>query len=344
MNKHANIEADPWESLETKVEFLKKPEAYQEPYSSIEAIETHMSWVFLTDQHAYKLKKPIKYSFLDLSQLKARYLNCRCELEINQALAPGFYLEARALCQGDSPSFYPLGKTLKGKIVDWLVQMKRFPREKTLKRLIQQHSVDKGRLKEAAFILSRFYQRSSPDKTPCNDYCHRLKRYLTENFNTLSQPRYGLDQIQVQAIHARQFSLLDGLSGHIEQRAQQGKIIECHGDLRPEHICLLSPPIFVDRLEFNPELRTMDPIDELSYLALECELLGEPEIGKVFFEIYQSQSQDQPPTELLSFYKSLRACVRARISAWHLDDPRVSDKDKWQRTSKMYLEQAAVIL
>ncbi|QBR85086.1 hypothetical protein E3983_12440 [Legionella israelensis] len=343
MNNETNHQATPWEELEKKVEFLKKTEAYEKPCKKIEAIETHMSWVFLTEEHAFKLKKPIQYSFLDLRKLDARYLNCLCELEINQDLAPGFYIEATALCQ-NKQQFYPVGQDIKGKVVDWLLKMQRFPQDKTLKQQIKQDKIDETKLREAALILARFYKQSAPEKIKNNDYRKRLNRYVTDNFNALTRSQYGLDQIQVQAIHSAQFHLLCELSDELEQREMQGKIIDCHGDLRPEHICLISPPIFVDRLEFDPELRKMDPVDELSYLTLECDLLGRADIGEFFFDVYQKKTNDQPSAKLLSFYQSLRACVRAKISAWHLDDPRVSDKDKWQRNAKKYLQYAAFIL
>lgn len=102
--------------------------------------------------------------------------------------------------------------------------------------------------------------------------------------------------------------------------------------------------MIIDRLDFNDELRMMDPCDELSYLSLECELLGRPDIGALFFTIYQKETNDCPTNRLLSFYKSYRAGLRARMCIWHLDDPRIEDLDKWFRKAECYLKLSASFL
>ncbi|KTD25404.1 Uncharacterised protein [Legionella lansingensis] len=341
---NANKQIRLWEELKNKVEYLKDCASYHEQCSSIEAIETHMSWVFLTEQHAYKLKKPIHYAFLDLRRLEARYLNCQRELEINQELAPNTYLSVIPLCQDIHQQYSPINGYLNGEPVDWLLKMNKFPRDLTLEQVIKRKNTVLSKIEEAAKILVAFYQKALPARLNAQEYISKYKQYVINDFQTLSLPHYNLDEILIKSVYQTLLNTLSELSSCIEQRVYEGRIIECHGDLRPEHVCLTSPPIFVDRLEFSKELRTMDPVDELSYLALECELLGNAEIGAYFFETYQSITHDHPPQKLLSFYKSYRAFLRAKIAAWHLDDPRVTDPDKWLRKAKIYLEQAVLTL
>ena len=127
-------------------------------------------------------------------------------------------------------------------------------------------------------------------------------------------------------------------------RAFKGKIIEGHGDLRPEHICLTQPPIIIDRLEFSKSLRTLDPWDELSYFFIECAYLNHPEIGNFFVSHYLESTHDEVSLDLITFYKVFRACLRAKISAWHMDDPRVVEKEKYLLKARKYLSLANLIL
>jgi aminoglycoside phosphotransferase family enzyme len=121
----------------------------------------------------------------------------------------------------------------------------------------------------------------------------------------------------------------------------QGRIVEGHGDLRPEHVCLGPEPLFIDCLEFNRDWRVLDPADELAYLAMECEHAGAPWIGEVVFETYREATGDNPPLPLVRFYKAYRATVRAKLSAWHLKDhPDPADQGKWIARAQRYLELA----
>ncbi|MCK5480722.1 MAG: hypothetical protein KAJ06_06235, partial [Gammaproteobacteria bacterium] len=118
-------------------------------------------------------------------------------------------------------------------------------------------------------------------------------------------------------------------------------IVEAHGDLRPEHICLTDPPVFIDCLEFNRRFRLLDTADELAFLAMECEHAGAPFIGPVLFETYRQCSGDDPPQLLVCFYKAYRAQMRAKLSIRHLGSCDYGDADKWVQRTKAYLHLAA---
>ena len=125
-------------TTEAKVAFLMQPSAYPEPTPHVERVETHMSWVFLTDRHAYKLKKPVVYDYLDYGTLAARRRNCREELRLNRRLAPNVYLDILPLAQDE---FGRLRLGGPGEVVDWLVVMRRLDHAFMLNRLIP-HSHD----------------------------------------------------------------------------------------------------------------------------------------------------------------------------------------------------------
>jgi aminoglycoside phosphotransferase family enzyme len=126
-----------------------------------------------------------------------------------------------------------------------------------------------------------------------------------------------------------------------DRRVAEGRIVEGHGDLRPEHICLTPVPAIIDCLEFSRDLRLLDPADELSFLGLECERLGRPEVGRWFLASYTEVTGDDPPPPLLRFHRTYRALRRAKIAVWHLRDPGVRDHDRWRERALRYLELAA---
>jgi len=123
-----------------------------------------------------------------------------------------------------------------------------------------------------------------------------------------------------------------------DSRAQGGKIIDAHGDLRPEHICMEHQPVIIDCLEFNRSLRILDAASELTFLALECARLGAPSIGEIIFKRYSEETGDTPAEELLAFYKGYHGCIRAKIAIWHLKDKSIRNEEIWIAKASQYLE------
>jgi aminoglycoside phosphotransferase family enzyme len=119
------------------------------------------------------------------------------------------------------------------------------------------------------------------------------------------------------------------------------RLVEGHGDLRPEHVCIGSAARVIDCLEFRSDLRILDPVDELSFLAMECGRLGAPSIERILFRHYYVRTRDAPPPVLVTFYKAIGALIRARIAILHLRDERVRDRMKWTQRAADYLAIAA---
>jgi aminoglycoside phosphotransferase family enzyme len=144
----------------------------------------------------------------------------------------------------------------------------------------------------------------------------------------------------IEAICSRQQAFLDGRPGLFDARVREGRIVEGHGDLRPEHICLEPLPQIIDCLEFSRELRVLDAADEMGFLALECERLGAPDLAPVIFATYAGITGDAPPEALVRFHQSHRACVRAKIAIRHLDDPALRGQARWTAQALDYLRLA----
>lgn len=298
----------------------------------ITCIETHMSWVFLTQRFAYKLKKPIRSSFLDFSTLAAREHYCREELRLNRRLAPSVYLDVVPLrrsggrLQLDGAS---------GEIVDYLIKMMRLPAEKMLEHALVAHTLRRTDLRAVATALAEFYRRA--DKTPMTParYRARFAAAIYENRAQLTVPHYDLPGVRIAHIAAMQ---LDYAATAEELATRAARVVDAHGDLRPEHICLSAPLQFLDCLEFQSELRQLDPFDELAFLALECARLGAPSAGSALLRMYRVLSGDQASPMLIAFYQSHRAMVRAVLAIWHLDNPAVRDRVHWYQRTLTYID------
>lgn len=330
-------------SLEEKVRFLASAAAHG-GRGPVEAIETHMSWVFLVGDRAYKLKKPVKYPFLDFSTLAARETDCREELRLNARLAPGIYL-------GVVPLTDEGGRTLalegRGPPVDWVVKMRRLPQERMLDRLIRKHAVTEADVDGLAGVLAQFYRSAAPVAVSPDAYLEHFQAEHDTNTEVLRRPAFDLPRAVLEEALASVGAFLTSRRDDLAARATSGRIVEGHGDLRPEHVCLLDPPVVFDCLEFNRAFRLVDPFDELAYLALECEHLGAAWIGKRIIERVDGIAGDLPSETLMAFYTAFRALLRCRLTLSHLMDPRVRTPEKWPPLARAYLaiaERAALTL
>jgi aminoglycoside phosphotransferase family enzyme len=329
--------SEPDAALEAKLGFLKRPGAYPDATARVDAVETHMSWVFLTDTHAYKLKKPVRYAYLDFSTPEARRLDCEQEVQLNRRLADAVYLGVVPLVRGVDGQL-SLGGA--GETVDWLVKMQRLPAERMLDHLLRSGAVEQAEISRLARRLARFYAAAIAETINPDGYRQGLAGRIEDNLHELVSPEFGLDPELPQRLASLQLGFLQRHADLFDSRVREGHIVEGHGDLRPEHVCLLAQPVVIDCLEFNREFRILDPADELGYLALECERLHAPYVGRWLLESYVEASGDAPPAALIHFYQSCRAVLRAKLALWHLRDDGRHPPDKWVATARAYLDLA----
>jgi uncharacterized protein len=320
-----------------KVAFLSRPEAYGVRATRVEMKETHMSCVFLTDRHVWKLKKPARYEYLDFTTVEARKRDCELEVELNRRLAPGLYVGIVPLVIDPHDKMHLEGE---GRIVDWLVMMRRLPEHRMLDVAIAERTLSSEDVRKIGLLLARFYKQAQKIPLSPAEYRSRLEAEIAECARELRQPEYGLPPELIESIRADQCSVLKREASMFDERARQGKIVDAHGDLRPEHICAGPEPAIIDCLEFYADFRILDPVSELAFLALECERLGAPWVGNLILETYRHETGDFPPGLLLVYYGRQHACVRAKIAVWHLKDTDVRDSAKWIDKAKDYLRWA----
>ena len=324
-------------TIEEKVLFLKDRNNFPDHPKQLKIMETHMSWVFLTERHAYKLKKPIRYDVLDFSTLALRHRSCRRELRLNRRLAPQVYLGLVSL-NVDERGALRLGGA--GPAVDWLVKMIRLPAERMLDHVIAEGRVRQPDVEPAAKLLADFYRQARSATVDGRGYRTHLRDGVLADRAELVDAAYGLPAETVLRVADAQLRILEDTPDLFDRRVEQGRVVEGHGDLRPEHVCLVDPPAIIDCLEFSRDLRIQDPADELSFLALECERLGAPVVGHWFFDVYRDVTGDDPAGDLLEFYRGFRALRRAKIAIWHLREPDLDHAEQWRERAEWYLAAA----
>ena len=321
-------------STAAKVAALRRPSCYPLPTQAVAAIETHMSWVFLTDAHAWKLKKPVRNGPQDFASLAARRFYCLEELRLNRRLAAPVYLDVLPLCVEAGGELRVGGE---GPVVDWLVQMKRLPAAQMLDALLARGAATAAQLQGVAARLCRFYRAQPPAPLEGPGYRALLLRQLAESERELCDPAWALPAARIRILCAAQRRFVEASARLLDGRVAGGRVVEGHGDLRPEHVYLGEPPAIIDCLEFSAELRLLDCADEVGFLALECERAGAPALAGALLEAYRAGSGDPVPDALVHFYQALRGCVRARLAIGHLRDARHRGSPKWRQRARRYL-------
>ena len=324
-------------AIDDKVRFLSRPAAYGEAGGSVEVVETHMSFVFLTARRAYKIKKPVRYPFLDYSTLEAREADCRAELALNRRLAPSVYLGLATLRLAPDGSLALDGA---GETVEWVVVMRRLPAARMLDRLLASGALRAEDVDRIAQTLARFYRQAErPGITPAA-YVDRLVEEQAFNRRILTARRFALDHGRAPAILDRMDAALRHHGDRLGARAAEGRLVDGHGDLRPEHVCLEDEVAIFDCLEFSGPLRLVDPVDEFAYLGVECALLGSDWLGPALFERVMGALGDEPPYPLFHLHAARRAVLRARLALAHLLDPVPRTPAKWEPLAARYLHLA----
>lgn len=330
------------DELAAKVAFLRRPASYPEHPSAIEWVETHFAFVFLGDRLVYKLKKPVKYGQVDYTTRSARRAACELELALNRRLAPRVYLGVVPLTRDDAGRLALDGA---GETVDWLVKMRRLPRERTLERLASNVAPESAALRALLAKLIAFYRRAAVPPWSAADYLARLERTTSAELDALADAALGLDGARLEALRTALHRCLASHATAFSDRMRDRRVVDAHGDLRPEHVFLIDgEPEIIDCLEFSQELRWLDAAEEIAFLSLECERIGAAGTGRRILELYREMASDPIAREVLAFYRARRALSRAVLAAWRSLEERDGRRIGWQERVEWYLRAAEAAL
>jgi uncharacterized protein len=220
------------------------------------------------------------------------------------------------------------------------VVMRRLPEPRFLDEMIAAGTVTDTMIKALGVRLAEFYRSQPPVPLSVDATIEQFAEAVTGTRDALLDRRLGIDAERADRIASGQLALLKSHATEIGGRVEAGVFREGHGDLRPEHVSLIEPPVIIDCLEFAWRYRVGDPFDEIGYLALECERLGAAWIGPVLFEALRDRFGHLPSDGLLAFYRSYRAWHRAYFALRHFLDPRPREAAKWRPLAERYLRMA----
>ncbi len=325
-------------AIDRKVRFLRQPDSYPERPRRVETVETHYSWVFLTGRYAYKLKKPLSGDGFDFRSVAARRRNALLELRLNRRLAPDIYLRPVALTVQADGSLALDGP---GDVADWLVQMLRLDTERMFDRRIARGDWCYAELEGLAQRLAGFFATAPRVRLSAPRLKARLIREIAATLDAFCAAGETRLLAAAKPAARRLDAFLMRRAALFRGRIRDRRLVDGHGDLRPEHVYLRDTPRIIDCLEFRADLRQLDAVNELAYLALECRRLGGPVIAPRLLRRYRDRCGDAPPRGLVHFYTALNALVRARIAIQHLVEPGSRSAAEWQARAAGYIATAA---
>jgi aminoglycoside phosphotransferase family enzyme len=317
--------------METKLAFLRASSAFD---GVIEVIETHMSWVFLTELHAFKLKKPVHLPYVDYRTIERRRRSCDNELRLGRRLASNVYDAVVPLVA--TAGGFAFGGA--GEIVDWLVVMRRLPRDRMLPEMLARGAATVIDADALGDLLGGFYREAPRASWDGAEYRRRLRELVVAVAGELVER--GASRDTVGRIVRHQLAGIDREAGALDARVAEGRVVDAHGDLRPEHVCLETPPVVIDPLEFDDDLRTLDAASELAFFALECERIDATWFADRVVARYAERSGDRVAASLVGLYRGQHALTRALIALRRLDDAEPDGRPRWRRKADDYLARA----
>ena len=305
---------------------LLEPSAYPHPVDTVELVQTHISYVFLAGDFVYKVKKPVDFGFLNFTTLARRRYYCQQEVLLNRRLCPDTYLGVVRIA-GEGRRVRVEGR---GKVLEYAVKMRRLPALRMMDRLLADGRVSPTMVEAVARRLADFHARS--ETGPGIDRYGSLavidgnwqenfrqwEPYLDDTI-TAEQDRYL--RAYVRSFSIRRRALL-------EQRVRQGRIRDCHGDIRLDAVCFTDGVCIFDCIEFNRRFRYSDVASDIAFLAMDLDYHGRPDLSERLVQTYSRAAGDPQVLELIDFYKCYRAAVRGKVEGFRLTQPEVRPAER----------------
>lgn len=296
---------------------LLRPEAYPHPSDDLQLRETHISWVILAGAYAYKLKKPVRFEFLDFTTFERRANDAEEEVRLNRRLAPSVYLGIVDVVERDGAIW--MGGP--GRVIERAVWMRRLPEEGMLVVLLARDAVKPALIRRMARELAAFHREAAtgPGVDQHGTWC-RVEENWWDNFAQM-EPYVGvtIPAWNFRRIRSYVTEFLVARRRLFRDRVARGRIRDCHGDLHAANICVVNGgPIIFDCLEFDARYRCSDVAAEVAYLAMDLDHAGRADLGHVFVSEYVRASGDQQLLEVLDFYKCYRAFLRGEVMSLRL--------------------------
>ncbi|MEO9851380.1 MAG: hypothetical protein ABJE80_01815 [Reichenbachiella sp.] len=307
--------------------------------ASVRLIETHISWVLITDQYAYKIKKPIKYSFLDYSTLDLRKFYCERELELNKRLTHDMYLGVAPVSEKGDEVFVDESA---GTVIDYAVKMEKQDLSRQMNVLLEKNEVSHSDMITIAATVSLFHSNAQICRPQFS------AEYFKEKFNDiLSVGDYLVDNLGASAGRILERAVdfancfVDKNERIFQNRIEHGFVRDLHGDLHSKNIFLYDEPVIFDCIDFNDSFRRIDVLDEIAFFCMDLDAYYKGDLVAIFLNNYLDMFpaiSNQNEENLFTYYKCYRANVRTKVNG--LRAQQASDdheKNKWLSEAERYL-------
>lgn len=305
------------------VEGLRRAGAYPHPAGDVKVIETHISYVLLAGDFAYKIKKPVRLGFLDFSSPQARRFFCEEEVRLNRRTAPGLYLGVVAI-GGDPPTIGAHAEPC-----EHAVKMRRFRQEDLLDHMAREGRLEPAQVDALAAAVARMHAAAPrAEAGDARDAVERAAQPALDNFRDIAALEAG-GPVRESLLRLREWTLHErgALARTFASRRIDGFVRECHGDLHLANVVLAGgEPVPYDCIEFDPRMRWIDVMSDVAFTVMDLAHLGSPRLAARFLSAYLERTGDYAGLRVLRFYLVYRAMVRAKIACIRAHQPGASDR------------------
>ncbi len=331
--------------LPPTVKALLKSQAYPHKPQKIELVQTQMSFIFLTGEYVYKIKKPVNLGYLDYTTLEKRHFFCRQELKLNRRLCPDAYLAVVPIVEEKGE----LRIEGRGKAIEYAVKMKQLPQDRMMDVLLPRGLVTPKMVARVAEKLVSFHQKAETNPgIAAFGKLDVIRQNTDENFaQTEKYIGLTIPKAKYERIKGYTDNFIKNNARLFDKRVREGKIRDCHGDLHAAHVCFTddtrlparrmtpagepSPSgqvCIYDCIEFNDRFRYSDVASEIAFLAMDLDRYQQSGLSRHLVNTYVELSHDEELLKLLNFYKCYRAYVRGKVESFKLDDPYIPKEEK----------------
>ena len=294
------------------IDRLLTPAAYPHPVGPIRLIETHISWVFLTGEYVYKLKKPVDLGFLDFTSLEKRRHYCAEEVRLNRRFAPRLYLDVVPISGPSSAARVDGG----GEPVEWAVRLRQFDDTDRLDRLLERGGLSATACGQLAVEIARLQEglEVADEGTPWGT-AEAVAAAIDTTLDRLRRHRPDLGD-RVAGLARRLHAMLSARAAAFAARREGGRVRQCHGDLHLANLVRIDGRfVAFDAIEFSDTLRWIDVASDVAFLAMDLAARGRPDLAATFTSGWIEAADDHHATTVLPVYACYRAAVRAAVAA-----------------------------
>jgi aminoglycoside phosphotransferase family enzyme len=285
-----------------------------------------MSFIFLTGEYVYKIKKPVNLGYLDYTTLEKRHFFCHQELKLNRRLCPDAYLAVVPIVEKQGE----LRIEGRGKAIEYAVKMKQLPQDRMMDVLLPRGQVTLEMVARVAEKLVSFHQNAETNqKIAVFGGLDVIRHNCDENFaQTEKYIGLTLPKAKYERIKGYTDNFIESNARLFDKRVNEGRIRDCHGDLHAAHVCFTDDICIYDCIEFNDRFRYSDVASEIAFLAMDLDRYQQAGLSRHLVNTYVGLSHDEELRKLLNFYKCYRAYVRGKVESFKLDDPYIPEEEK----------------